>query len=338
MATLLQITQALEGVGGGRLSISTANPTQKAQASPTVGTGKSNPQLLQPYNSLPEWDISTSAATAGQPVDSGYDVTINQLVGMRREVALAHANGTLSDGTYQTSTFVVGVNLDSALSGTTGQSQFTRDWYSHNFVQPSFTVIGWSLDQRDYGVLCEFVHSAQFKAIRSVNSLTQLVVAGRTGGTGGTGLSGGQGVDGGRKGSSSTPAVTISNPNRVMKGYPSDPPNGPAGVYYNQLIRGSHKPIVAKGYISTMPRIHERFQGAVQWEFQFVVAVMIQGLYSEHAVIGSNESSPMWQAMLNAAQSDGVFAATTSVLKENKASLAYAAKNNSSLTQANTGS
>lgn len=289
------------------------------------------------YQSLPAWDSSQSMAAGSQPVDLGYDVNINTIQGLRRAAALGRTNARLADGDFQYDIFVSGVNLDSAQSGSTAQSQLTRDWYAHNFVQPSFTVMGWSLDQRDYGTMVEFIHQAQFKAINSNANLTQLSVAGRTGG--GSGLVGDRGIDGGRTGGPHTPAVTISNPNRLMKdAIKADPPGGPAGTYYNQTIRGSHKPIVAQGYIATMPRIHQQFQGAVQWEFQFVVAVMIRGLYDEQAVTGANNTTPMWRAMLNAAQKDGVFAVTKSILQENKAALAYAASNNSSLPQSETGS
>jgi hypothetical protein len=277
-------------------------------------------------------------ASGSQPVDQGYDVNVNTIHGDRRAAALGHTNATLADGDFQYNIFVSGMNLDSAQSGSTAQSQLTRDWYAHNFVQPSFTVIGWSLDQKDYGTMVEFVHAAQFKAINSNANLTQLAIAGRTGGKSGTGLPGDQGQDGGRTGGPHIPAVTISNPGRLMKdAIQSDPPGSPRGTYYNQTIRGSHKPTVAKGYIATMPRIHQRFKGAVQWEFQFVVAVMIQGLYDEQAVVGANNTTPMWQAMLNAAQKDGVFVVTKSVLKENKASLAYAASHKDSLPGAETG-
>jgi hypothetical protein len=310
-------------------------PKTKAAPASTPSTLSQQLYALYPPN-LTEWTAAlANSITAGQPVDRGYDVNASAIQGTRRAIALRNSNSILSDGDYQMSIFISALNLDSALSGATAQSQLTRDWYPRNFVQPTITLMGWSLDQGDYGALCEFVHSAQLKAITSpgYNNLTQITVAGRS--TSPDFRS--AGIDGNRMGDASTPAVRISNPSALMKSHASDPPGAPPGVFYNQHIRGSHKPLVAKGYISSMPRIHQAFQNAVQWEIDFVVAVMLQGLYSEQAAAPSTGAMPMWSAMLAAAQKDGVFVATKAVMKENKAALAFAARNSTSLPDAETG-
>lgn len=109
--------------------------------------------------------------------DTGWDVTAPKLTDARRKTALNKTNGKLHDGTWFVDLFISDVKVGIALSGSTGQSRFTRDFYPHNMVMPSFVVVGQCLDQNDYGTLCEFVHQAQQKGVYDGN-LLQLEVAG----------------------------------------------------------------------------------------------------------------------------------------------------------------
>src|ERR1039458_9613836 len=305
----------------GGVAITTPTPPPAPPVDPNVA-------IDTPYawRTLPTWPISLVVDDASPTFNQGYDVNINTIVGDRRAFALAKCNAWLSDGKYKLGTYVAAINIDSAISGTTGQSQYTRDWYAHNFVQPNFTVIGWSLDQNDYGRLCEFIRYCQWESVHSQATLTELIVAGG-------------GHDGDRPGDDLTRAIRVTNP---MVGRTSDPlildPNknpmpgsAPPGTYYNQTIRGGHQPTDAKGYVSKMPRIHKQFQGAVQWELEFTVVRMIAGLYQE-AKANSQAQTPQWLAMLADAKAPGgSMPINAALLAENKAALAYAASNASSL-------
>src|ERR1035437_7977334 len=285
-------------------------------------------ELWKVYGPTNEWGYSSPAPQsqpATGPPGQGYDAKASRLVGLRRAAAVAASNSVLTDGSgqnsWQMSVLVSAVQMDTALTGSTAQSHLTRDFYAHNFVQPSIVVTGWSLDQRDYEILCEFVHMAQHDAVENgYANLTQLFVEGRNVVAGApTGLVT-NGVDGPRTGINANRSVNLSVP---MSGYASDPPGVPAGTYYNQTIRGKHQPVLAKGYISAMPRIHQQFQYAVQWQFSFTVAVMISGLYSETPA-QTILLGPTWQDMLTDPNTSGFVNVTQA---ENKAALQYAAAN-----------
>lgn len=313
-----------------RSSIPTVIKTAKPK--PTAkNTGGLSAELYAQYPLTQEWAYANDITNSAQPVGQGWDATATPLNSKRLAAAVNASNAIITDGSgdnaFQMSIFVSDTEMDSAITGTTAQSQMVQDFYPHSFVAPSIVVTGWSLDQSDYGLLCEFIHNCQYKSITSNSSswpsfMTQLWVFGRDRN---------RGTDGTRQ---NTKGVTLSNPQNIMPNYQADPIKGPKGVYYNQTIRGSHQPTVAKGYIQTMPRIHAQFEYAVQWQFSFVVAAMLQGLYSESAslsksILGlSTNSTNTWQNMLADAENVGV---STVTAQQNRSSLSYAASNAATL-------
>lgn len=116
------------------------------------------------------------AGVAPRP-DTGYDVKATQISQQRRENAEGAFNGRLHDGTWYVDFYITKINIGIALAGSTAQSRFTRDFYPHNMVMPSFNVEGQCLNQEDYGTLVEFVHQAQQKSVYDC-TLLQLDVTG----------------------------------------------------------------------------------------------------------------------------------------------------------------
>lgn len=297
--------------------------TVSTKPKPKVGTPNrdgSLAELYRVYTPGREWLYANDSTGSAQPIGKGWDAEKSRLNARRRTQALNLTNATLNDGDgYQMSIFVTDVNLDTAVAGSTAQSQMVRDFYPHNLVQGPITLTGWSLDQTDYGLLCEFIHNCQHKAITSNSGdwpkfMTQLEVYGR---------SQGRGVDGTR---SSGPKVSLSHP---MPGRPSDPPSARKGKYFNQIIRGSHQPILAKGYVQNMPRIHRQFEYAVRWQMDFVIAVMLDGPYTDQ-IIGS-QIMKTWRDLLVEAQGVGFSSVSPA---ENRAALSYATSHSATLTGA----
>lgn len=240
-------------------------------------------------NALPRWDGTN---TAPQPVVSnnkGYDVT-TMVSPARRELAYKRANANLCDGIFWWPMFVTDIGIDLALSGSRAQSRLTRDFYPHNFTQPSFVVQGQSLDQRDYGALTDFVHYTQRNSLQG-GKLVQLFVDGK-------------GIDGGR-----------THGRGVVK-------NGKR--FTNQGIRGSHQTILCQGYVNKMPRQHQRGVFSPTYSFSFVVADMIAGPYHEDIVQVQQQMT--WVDILKSTET---FKVNQALLKENNKVLGWA-KNNSS--------
>lgn len=294
--------------------------TISAKPKPKVGVPDrdgSLAELYRVYSPGQEWMYANDVTKSGQPISKGWDAEKGRLNDKRKAFALNLANSTFNDGDgYQMSVFVTDVNLDTSVAGSTAQSHMVRDFYPHNFVQGPITLTGWTLDQTDYGLLCEFIHNCQYKAITSNSSdwpkfMTQLEVYGRNQQ---------RGIDGTRR---VGPKVKLSNP---MPNRSSDPPSAPKGEYFNQTIRGSHQPILAKGYVQNMPRVHRRFQYAVQWKMDFVIAVMLDGPYTDQ-IIGS-QTMKTWRDLLVEAQGVGFSSVTPA---ENRAALSYAASHSATL-------
>lgn len=180
--------------------------------------------------------------------DTGYDVKAVKINQTRRETAEGRFNGRLHDGTWYVDFFVTKISIDVGLAGSTGQSRFTRDFYPHNMVMPSFAVEGQCMDQNDYGTLVEFVHQAQQKGVYD-GTLLQLDVAGN--------------------------GLSVRRP----------------------IMKGSHKPIHAQGFIRNMPRKHERFVYAPTFNFSFVVSTMFEGIYKESTASSPEQES--WAQILS---------------------------------------
>lgn len=309
-------------------------PRSRPNNDPATSPGDIN-TMWGPTNTFTYGDT----VEGSQTIDQGWDATGANLQEPRRSLALNQANALITDGTgtgsFQLPIFVTNLSMDSSLAGSTAQSQKVQDFYPHNFVAPTIRLSGWSLDQADYGLLCEFIHSAQRKALTSSKPwpafMTQICVFGRRGQPTDNSLSTSwvpgtpRGVDGTRQGQD-IENVYISQPKTLMRDYPSDPPTAPPGTYYNQTMHGAHQTIVAKGYIHSIPRLHQVGQYAVQWEFDFVVAAMLRGIYQDTVSYGTVLKT--WRDVLKDAQSDLV---TPPTAAENKAALAYALANEGTL-------
>jgi hypothetical protein len=268
------------------------------------------------------WDPSNSEGFT-QGTDKGYDAVAAGVSTERKSVALGRASGFLLDGPASTGfslpLFITSTNIDTSLAGSTGQSQLVQDFYPKNFVQPVVTVSGMSLDQADYGALCEFVRHCQLKALTTPDSwsesMAQLVVLGRTG-----------------IGSKTARNVPVGGRNNGRKVENTFTTNSAKDIsHFNQIIKGSHDNIIAKGYIESMPRIHQQFEYAVAWQFDFVVAQMIEGPFRDSAANATNvamNGAGMWQGLLADAKANGL---STVSKAQNSASLAYAVQNAATL-------
>lgn len=300
--------------------------------SPGVKTRPTNPSppassdpvhLYTPYPPLGRYFGWTQALATplSQPGTQGFDSNAARISGKRRAAALNAVNAVLTDGMgpndFEFPVFVTNVSTDTALSGVSAQSNMAMDFYPHNFIQPAITISGVSLDQQDYALLCEFIHSAQRKAVQNgYRNLTQLNVLGRSSDPTKT-----RGIDGTR---TSGARVMLSNPAAVMPGRRRDPDNSRVhdGTYYNQVVHGSHQPIVAKGYVQQITRAHEQFKYAVTWQFQFVIAAMLNGIYTDSPVTESPAKT--WQDLLTDAKTQGVITSSQQLQTQNKAALKYA--------------
>jgi hypothetical protein len=128
--------------------------------------------------SLPVY-VPTSWAGVVPETQQAYDIRATRISEARRNAAFGSANGVLCDGISKVLFFVSELTLNVGISGTTSQGRYTRDFYAHNIVLPSLTVKGQCLDQGDYGVLVEFIHQAQKKAVgNAANNITQLEIKG----------------------------------------------------------------------------------------------------------------------------------------------------------------
>ena len=308
---LTRIGGALLGPGVQKIK---ATPTPPKPPPPPPPNTNVQWDLYSAYPPGPEWPYSQAVPTSQEP-SKGYDVEVTRLQADRRAALMNKANSQLLDGPngYTYSLFVQAVNMDMSLVGSYGQSQYTRDFYARNFVQPSISVVGQSPTQEDYGILCEFVHSCQHKAVANgYQNLTQLFVVGRDTTQG---LSG-RGFDGTLTDSSQ---VVLDQPGNLMPGYQADPPKAPRGTFYSQHIRGAHQPLLAKGYISSMPRIHKQFEYCVQWTLVFTIAAMLQGPFRDTVQALPNKAPTTWLNMLQDIQSTGVVSSQTpGLVKKNQ--------------------
>ncbi len=133
------------------------------------------------YNSagLPLY-VPTSEAGIVPETQQAYDIRATRISQERRAAAFGSANAVLCDGETKVEFFVSEMILDLGLAGNTSQGRLTRDFYAHNIILPSLKIKAQCLDQGDYGVLVEFVHQAQVRAVKNAaNNVTQLEVKGR---------------------------------------------------------------------------------------------------------------------------------------------------------------
>lgn len=125
--------------------------------------------LTLPFFKLPAGGGSSHVSPG---VDQGWDVVKPRISDARRAAAMEYANGYLSIPSSKVRFFVHEFKEGLSLSGTTGQGRRTRDFYPHNIVMTNYEVLCQCLDQRDYGIVTEFIHQHQQEAV-SNGSLIQ---------------------------------------------------------------------------------------------------------------------------------------------------------------------
>lgn len=316
--------------------------TNAHTTSPQTGLDSIDAALGASWQPGGNWSPSQDSTGFTQPVSQGYDAQATQLNATRKAKAIARASGYLLNGSSVNGNkapgmplFITAINIDTSLGGSTAQSQFVQDFYPRNFVQPVVNVYGISLDQEDYGTMCEFVHQCQYDALNTAaswaQSMTQLIVLGANGIDGETSY---------LQDPINAPADTARNAavggrtqgRQVVSTFSDTSSSGVTTprkqLHVNQTIRGDHDTLIAKGYINSMPRIHQQFQYATVWQFDFTVAQMLQGPFRENAAVPTNMAGGgMWSAMVAA----GTYTNSQVTSKQNKASLAYAASKNASL-------
>jgi hypothetical protein len=213
------------------------------------------------------------------------------------------ANGSLNNNTYQWPLFVTALDIDFSVQGSTAQSRLTRDFYPHNFVQPTFQVSGQAIDEMDYGMMCDYVHLCQRNMLTGTfdeSNLLQLQIAKR-------------GIPGGR-----SDGLTVTTTN-----------NGQTTTNYNQTIHGPHSEIVAIGVVTSMPRQHQAGVPAPTWAFGFQVFRMVQGPVSE----GPLKSPPNEKTWVDMLKQTSANASTTSssLLTQNTKVLNWADKHSTNV-------
>lgn len=121
----------------------------------------------------------TSWAGVVPETEQAYDIRAVRISEARRRAAFERANAVLCDGIEKVEFFVHEMTINLGISGTTSQARYTRDFYAHNILLPSLKIKAQCLDQGDYGVLTEFVHQAQKKAVgEAANNIMQLEIKG----------------------------------------------------------------------------------------------------------------------------------------------------------------
>jgi hypothetical protein len=235
------------------------------------------------------------------PIHTGYDQHIALRTG--REGTYGQANGTLNNNTNTWPLFVTAVDIDFEVSGSTAQSRLTRDFYPHNFVQPVFQISGQSIDNVDYAQMCEFIRESQYDLVSNfqLNKLMQIYIKQR-------------GIPGGR---TTGPVVSFGGKTET-----------------NQIMRGSHKPILAQGVILSIPRQHQTGVWAPEWTFGFQVYSMMEGPFVEGPTISDTGDAKTWVDLLNSGTN---ISSTSAMITANSKILAATMTNSASILNATAG-
>lgn len=274
------------------------------------------------------------------PSDSGYDATYAK----RASRSYARSNGQIAawidKGGSQASIcwkwplFITDVQIDFSIQGSTAQSKGTRDFYAHNFQMASFVVSGQSLDNVDYGMMCDFVHATQSNLVNtfSEKNLVQLLIPG--------GLNNGAGGFSGIKYDSSGNLVAFNiDTSQFQSESPASqqiqaldraaanvvgyqkPANGKLSTFPNQSIHGTHKTIRATGIIGSIQRVHQTGVPAPTWQFEFNVFRMVDGPYREGPTKTASGDNKTWVDLLNAgmAQPNSISSTGSEILANQQA-------------------
>jgi hypothetical protein len=221
-------------------------------------------------------------APVSQDWNSGYDARASQVAYQNRwRNLLKHANANFCNSEYYVPLFVNDLKIDLGISGTTAQSQKTRDFYPHNITIPSFTIQGQCYSTAHYGALTEYIHMSQHNALINHSGTPDLVqfYLARSIGTVPEG-----GRTDGRK-------VTLEINNEK-----------PIPHAYNQNIVGGHGKIMCLGYIDTISRSHQAGNHRPTWTAHFIVVQMLRSpLFTESEAF--EKPTQTWLAMLHGTKS-----------------------------------
>jgi len=193
------------------------------------------------WTKLPDFTLADAGFKTLTPeVSKGYDIAAVRLSEKRREAALGHANAILSSSNgnrvrFFASEFVVAIGL----AGATAQARRIRDFYPHNITMPTYQVTGQTLDQEDYGLLCEFVHQSHQDALYNARPIQFDLLEGRSFGI----------------------------------------PKGGNLESERPIMRGTHKPFSAAVFIEQMPREHKQFVYAPIFSFTMAVVQSYYGIF-----------------------------------------------------------
>jgi hypothetical protein len=243
-------------------------------------------------------------APYSQDFTQGHDTINGRLGAARRLRAAGFVNGNFCDNRYQVPLFINKVSIDFSISGSTAQSQRTRDFYPHHFVLPGFQIQGQCYDQHSYGALCEFVHAAQHRGLSNdPNYLIQLYIEGDV-----------------------YPRIRGRRNNGVgvTYGYRFHP---------NQIIKGQHEHIICHGYIMSMDRVHQTGVFAPSWQTSFMVVDMLSGPYKDNT--GYQVQTANWIDLLTQTGSQQFSTKANEAL--NTKNLAWAAANSGNVISTNVG-
>lgn len=118
------------------------------------------------WESLPDFTLADAKSGSIFPTTGeGWDVEKPKISQGRREAALGAANGILSGFGHRVRFFVNKVETSIGIGGTYGQGRRVRDFYPQSLIMPTYQITGQTLDQNDYGLLCEFVHESHQSAM-----------------------------------------------------------------------------------------------------------------------------------------------------------------------------
>ena len=207
--------------------------------------------------SLPIY-VPTSWAGVVPETEQAYDIRAARIGKGRRTAAFSRANAILCDGTSKIEFFVQEMTLGIGISGTTSQARYTRDFYAHNLTLPSLTIKGQCLDQGDYGVLTEFIHKAQKKAVgNAANNITQLEIKGG--------------------------GFEVRHPKETLG---------------EGTMKGPHKRTCVQGFVQRIERKHKRGEYAPIFDFNFSIAQSFAGIYEGISASVFENQQTSWVSVL----------------------------------------
>lgn len=171
---------------------------------------------------------------------------------------------------------------DFELAGNTAQSMFKRDFYAHNFVQPTFSFRGQTFNQAQAGYMSEFIREGQLDCVSergggdyNSRGLLRIIVPG---------------------------AGFIPDRTKIQ--------DKPKPIYrkFNRSQRGWRDHLDIVGYIQQTKRNHKRFEVATNWDFNFVVARMLAGPFTENAIQSEFlKNIPDWADILRGMKKNKAF-------------------------------